>query len=61
MWLVSELFYLFERITLFADASGWTNVKAIFASRKTANIASATVPARSQWKPLSKSLPHLGS
>ena len=35
--------------------------KAIFASRKTANIASATVPARSQWKPLSKSLPHLGS
>src|SRR6516164_1352319 len=55
------LFYLFERITLFADASGWTSVKAIFASRKTASIASGTVPARSQWKPLSKSLPHLGS
>jgi hypothetical protein len=59
MWLC--LFYLFERITLFADASGWTSVKAILASRKTANIASGTVPARSQWKPLSKSLPHLGS
>jgi hypothetical protein len=29
---------LFERITLFANASGWTSVKAIFASRNTANI-----------------------
>jgi hypothetical protein len=53
-------FYLSERITLFAKGTDWISVKAIFASRKTANIASGTLPARSQWKPLSKSLPHLG-
>jgi hypothetical protein len=59
--LLRAISYLFERITLFANASGWTRVKAIFASRKTANIASGTLPARSEWKPLSKSLPHFGS
>jgi hypothetical protein len=41
---------------LFADAASWTHVKAILASRKTAR----TVPPRSQWKPLLKSVPHFG-
>src|ERR1700756_5569512 len=49
------------RITLLPDAFTWTHVKAILASRKTASIASGTVPPRSQWKPPSKSVPHFGS
>jgi hypothetical protein len=59
--LTAKLFYLLKRTTLFADASSWTHVKAILASRKTTSIASGIVPPRSQWKPLWKSLPHLGS
>ena len=42
------LFYLLKRIALSADAAGWTHIKAILASRKTASIASGTVPPRSQ-------------
>jgi hypothetical protein len=54
-------FYLFKRIALSADAVGSAHINATLASRKTVSIASGTVPPRSQWKPLSKSLPHLGS
>jgi hypothetical protein len=49
------------RITLLTGSSSRAHVKAILASRKTASIASGTVPPRSQWKPLSKSGPHFGS
>src|SRR4029077_10454837 len=54
-----RLFYLFNRITLFSDVTRCSHSStAILASRKTASIASGTVPPRSQWKPLSKSVPH---